>query len=209
MVGVADDVRHDGLATLVQPEICRPFDRMPMRNMYLVLETARPPLSVERELRDAVASIDPTVPVSEVSTTLELVRTSTHTEWMTALLMLIFAGASLVLSAVGVYGLLSHLVTRQRREIGIRVALGARRSVIVGSTLGKALILASFGSLLGIAVALSATRAIEGLLFGVQATDTWTLLAVPAVMTCVALAAAFVPASRAARVDPTIVLRSD
>jgi putative ABC transport system permease protein len=125
----------------------------------------------------------------------------------TTLLLGAFAAVALALAAVGIYGLLSYVVSRRTREIGVRMALGAPRAGVLMIVLGRAFALTLAGTLLGIGAALGATRLLQGLLFGVSTTDALTFAAVPVLLVIVALVAAYLPASRATRIDPTVALR--
>jgi putative ABC transport system permease protein len=122
-------------------------------------------------------------------------------------LLTAFAGLALILAAVGIYGLLSYVVSRQTREIGVRMAMGASGIGILSRVFRRALLLASAGTVLGIVGAMGATRLLQSLLFGVSTTDPVTFVAVPVLIAAVALVAAYIPARRATRVDPLVVLR--
>lgn len=207
VVGVVGDVKYDGLASEIEPEIYRPFLQAPARDMSLVVRAASDPMMLAGSLREAVASRDRTVPVSEIRTLDQLLARSVTTSRFTTLLLAAFATVALTLAAIGIYGVLSYAVSRRAREIGVRMALGARRVDVLRMVLGHAALLAGAGMVGGVAAALATTQVMEGLLFGVTRTDTATFAVVPILLAGVALLAAYVPAIRAIRVDPAIALR--
>jgi putative ABC transport system permease protein len=208
IVGVVGDIKYSGLAKKVEPEIYRPFLQAPARDMSLVVRTAvQDPTTLAASLRQSVASIDAMVPVSQVRTLDQMLSTSVATPRVTTMILTLFAAVALTLAAIGIYGVLSYTVSRRSREIGVRMALGARRADVLRMVLGQALGLAGLGTVVGVAGALATTRALDTLLFGVSRTDTLTFVLVPVLLLAVAVLAACVPASRATRVDPTIALR--
>jgi cell division protein FtsX len=206
VVGVVGDVRYDGLASAIEPGIYRPFLQTPARNMSLVVRAAHD-AKLAGSLREAVASVDATVPASEIRTVDQLLASSVAAPRFTTLLLAAFATVALTLAAIGIYGMLSYAVSRRTREIGVRMALGARRVDVLRLVLGHALLLAGVGTIVGMGAALATTRVLEGLLFGVSRTDVVTFAAVPMLLVAVAFVAAYVPANRATRVDPTVALR--
>jgi putative ABC transport system permease protein len=209
VVGVARDVKYDGLASEVEPQIYRPFQQTPALDMSLVVRKASDPMMLAGSLRETVASLDRTVPISEIRTLDQLFATSVATWRFTTLLLAAFATLALTLAAIGTYGVLSYAVSRRAREIGVRMALGAQRGDVIRMVLRHAALLACAGTVAGVAAAFATTHVLEGLLFGVTRTDTATFAVVPILLGGVALVAAYLPASRATRVDPTTVLRLD
>jgi ABC-type antimicrobial peptide transport system permease subunit len=207
VVGVVGDVKYDGLASEIEPEIYRPFLQTPARDMSLVVRAASDPMMVVGSLREAVSSLDRTVPISEVQTLDQLFASSVATSRFTTLLLAVFATVALTLAAIGIYGVLSYAVSRRAREIGVRLALGARRVDVLRMVLGHTAVMAGAGVVGGIAAALATTQVLEGLLFGVTRTDMATFAVVPILLAGVAVLAAYVPATRATRVDPAIALR--
>jgi ABC-type antimicrobial peptide transport system permease subunit len=177
--------------------------------MHYVVRTNGDPLSAVPAIRAAVRAFDATVPVAEVRSLGELYAASTATPRTIALLLLAFAGVGLALGAVGIYGVISYAVTQRTRELGIRVALGAIQGRIVSMVVGEGVRMAAMGIGLGVVAALVAARSLRTLVFGVATTDMVTYVAVAAILTVVALAASYIPARRASRVDPLIALRSD
>ena len=162
-------------------------------------------LMARREIR----AIDGEVPVSDVSTLDEVLDESARSRRWTMALLAAFAGLALLLAAVGIYGVMAWMVSQRTREIGIRMALGAQTRDVFQLIGGEGFVLVLAGIGMGLAGALALTRLMSSLLFGVSPTDAATFAAVPAVLGAVALLACYLPARRAARVDPTVALRCD
>ncbi len=152
-------------------------------------------------------SIDPDQPLSNVSTLEKVVDESIAQPRLNMLLMGLFGGLAMLLSAVGIYGLLSHAVTQRTQEMGIRMALGAQVGDVLKLVLRQGMMLALAGEAIGLVAALILTRLIRGLLFGVTPNDAMTFIAVVGVLTIVAFLACYLPARRATKVDPLIALR--
>jgi putative ABC transport system permease protein len=209
VVGVVADVRQYGLASAVEPEMYRPFAQEPAGTMMLVARTAAEPPVLAANLRSTVAAVDPEVPVSEVLTLEQVVSRSVAAPRFTMLLLAVFAAVALLLGAVGIYGVVAYSVTRRTREIGVRMALGARVEDVARLVIGQGLLLTLVGVAIGLVVALAATRVLSSLLYGIEPTDPVTFLAVPLLLTLVALLASYLPARRATRVDPLVALRAD
>ncbi len=208
VVGVVGNVRHDALDLPINPEIYMAFAQRPMTGMALVLR-AGDPVGIATAVRDQVRAIDPNLPVYAARTMDDLLASSVGARRFTATLLGVFAGLALFLAAVGLYGVLATWVSQRRREIGIRLALGARDDDVLRLVVGRGLLLTSIGIGLGLAGGLVAGRMISGLLFGVTAHDPVVLAGLPLLVTAVTLAACWVPARRAARVDPMLALRCD
>ena len=213
VVGVVGTVKRDSLSSAGEVSIY-----LSTRNtagfwfptqMTLVLRTDAGVTTLAPRLRDAVASVDPTVPVKAVRPLVDLVSASAARARFTMLLLATFAAVALVLGAVGVYGVVAYAVARRTREIGVRMALGARASDVLAMVLREGGTLTAVGVALGIAGALAASRVLAGFLFGVTPTDLAVFVSVPAVLGAVALGACVIPARRAARVDPVTAIRSD
>jgi ABC-type antimicrobial peptide transport system permease subunit len=202
-------VKYDGLSGDVRPEVYRPFSESPAREMSLVIRTAGMPPAFAERLREAVAAVDPTVPVSDVRTIEQLVTGSVAGPRFTTRLLSVFAAVALALAAIGIYGMLTYVVSRRTREIAVRMALGAPRRDVLLLVLRRALLPACGGLLAGLVAALAATRTLQSLLFEVSATDPVTFAVVPVLLLAVALLAAWMPASRATRVDPLVALRME
>jgi predicted permease len=177
--------------------------------LTVVVRTTGDPALVAPALRSAIWSVDGNVAISSVRTMDEVVRRATSSPRFYLLLLATFAGVALALAAVGVYGVTSYSVARRRSEIGIRMALGARPADLLRMIVGEALVVAGAGAAVGLAAALALTRVMASLLYGVEPADPVTFAAVPVVLAVVALAATYVPARRATRIDPLAALRSE
>ena len=213
VVGVVADVRAWGLDRQIQPEFYIPLAQMPAsawdwigRTMDLVVRTRGGAVPI-RELQSTVASVAPAVPIYRLSTMQEKISSTLERSHFDTFLLAIFASTALLLSSVGIYGVLSYMVAQRTRDIGIRIALGASQAQIVWDVLGFGVRLAGIGLAVGLAVALAATRLLSSLLYGVRPTDAVTFAAVSFILLVVALIASYLPARRATRVDPLVALR--
>jgi len=217
IVGVAGDVNEYSLASrlpgFVDGAVYRPYGN-DARNgpteptdMTLVVRTRNNPTNQAAELRQIVASINPTVPLTEIQTLNTVVSQSLTAPRSTMLLFAIFAGLATILGIVGVYGVISYGVAQRVPEIGVRLALGAQKRDVIWLVMKQGGRFALIGVALGIAGAMLGTRLLSSLLFGVTARDTVTYSAVSILLTLVALAASYIPARRAAKVDPMVALR--
>jgi ABC-type antimicrobial peptide transport system permease subunit len=173
----------------------------------VLLKTHGPPAAVVPALRAAVASVDPAVPIYDVLTLEDRIGAALARPRFNATIVAAFAGAALLLAALGVYGVLSYSVSARMREIGVRVALGADASRVIRLILGEGLRLAAIGAAVGIVAALGVGRLLRGLLAGVAPTDPRILAGGALAMLATACAAAWLPARRASTVDPIAVLR--
>jgi len=213
VVGVVADVRAWGLDHQVQPEFYIPIAQMPPsawdwigRTMDLVVRTRGGVVPVH-ELQSVVASVAPAVPIYRLSTMQQKISSTLERSHFDTFLLAIFASTALLLSSVGIYGVLSNIVAQRTRDIGIRMALGASQVQIAWDVLGFGMRLAGIGLALGLVGALAATRLLSSLLFRVRPTDTITFTAVSLILQVVALLASYLPARRATRVDPMVALR--
>ncbi|MGH9664350.1 MAG: FtsX-like permease family protein, partial [Bryobacteraceae bacterium] len=161
------------------------------------------------EIRRAIAGIDPSQRVGRIQSMEEIVASTTATSRFDAWLFASIAGLALLLTAIGVYGLLSFSVARRTNEIGTRMALGASRADVLRLVLKQGLALIALGLILGLAGALAAARSLAALLFGVRSTDPVSFLGVSALLLCVGLLASYIPARRATKVDPMVALRDE
>jgi predicted permease len=215
IVGVIDDVQFRSLSEDVRPAWYLPLAQMPLslgqpaRSFTVAIRTAGEPTALASSLRDAVRAIDPTLPVIRMRPLDHVVAESVATPRFTMAVLGLFAALSLVLGAIGIYGVLSHAVARRTREFGIRMALGAGRRQITTIVLGPAMRIVLVGLAIGLVSALLATRLMQGLLFGVSATDPVTYAAVAAVVCIVGIAACMLPLWRALTADPVRALRSE
>jgi putative ABC transport system permease protein len=213
IVGVVADVRAQGLDRQPQPAFYIPIAQMPPsawdwigRTMDLVVRTRGGAVPVH-ELQSTVASVAPAVPIYRLSSMQQKISSTLERSHFDTFLLAIFAATALLLSSVGIYGVLSYMVAQRTRDIGIRMALGASRGQIVWDVLGFGVRLAGIGLAIGLAGALAATRLLSSLLYGVRPTDAITFAAVSLILFVVALIAGYLPARRATRVDPIVALR--
>ena len=211
IVGVVKSFRHSSLLQPPEASFFGPYQQSESwRRMYVAIRGAGPdPATMTSSVRQAVWSVDPTIPVDDVRTLQEIVDTSLFVVLLPTRLMGVFGAVALLLSAVGLYGLMAYLVAQRSREVGIRVALGARRSDVLRLVMGRGLRLASVGIVVGVALAFPMGRVLASVLEGVNANEPLIYLGVPAVLLVVTLLASFVPARRALAVDPVVSLRSD
>jgi putative ABC transport system permease protein len=173
----------------------------------LVVRTPSDTMLMAESVRAQVAALDPDLPAFNVSTMDELRSTSVIAQRIGGTLMAAFAGFALVLAAIGLFGVIAYAVSERTREIGIRIALGAKPREIFRLVVGQGMLLALIGLLAGLPLALGMGRAVSGLLYGVAPNDFATFAAVAILLAAVALAACYIPARRAMRVDPIIALR--
>ena len=207
IVGIVHDVKLAGLEAPSEPAYYVPASQAPLDDMTLLVRTTTDPLSIVGAVRQAVWSIDPNQPISNVATLEKAVDDSIAPRRLNMLLMGLFGGLAMLLSAVGFYGLLSHAVTQRTQEMGIRMALGAQVSDVLKLVLKQGMLLALAGEVIGLVGAFALTRLIRGLLFGVTPNDATTFIAVVGVLTIVAFLACYLPARRATKVDPLVALR--
>jgi len=209
VVGVIADLHQTSLVDAPDMEAYFPHAELPEASMAVVIRTSLDPLRLSPSLRSAVRELDKELPVSEIGTLTGNIAHSTRERRFTAALVAGFAALALVLAAVGIYGLVSYTVASRTREIGVRMALGAGRSTILGMVLKRALLLGGAGVAIGAAGGFALTRLLRSLLFGVSATDPAVFAGVSLFLVAVAALAGYLPARRAARVDPLIALRHE
>jgi predicted permease len=212
IVGVVPDTKQDSLRDMLSTSVYTPWrqrSRMSGEEMWLVVRATGDPASIAASIRRIVAEADRTVAVSDVRTMNAVVDRSLSTTRFTTVLVASFAALALLLGAVGIYGVMSYLVSQRTREMGIRVALGATRSQVVRLIVSRALRLAAAGGVVGLGAALMTTRALRQWLYGVSPSDPTTLAIVAVVFLVVAVVASSAPALRATRVDPSTSLRAE
>ena len=212
VVGVVADVRERGYETELKPGVYLPYEQAPETWAIpenLVLRMKGDPHAIANSARSVIASVDPEQPVSAVRTMDELIDLDVADREQQMTLLGAFAGLALLLASIGLYGALSYAVTQRSREIGLRMALGASATRVVQMMVVRGLALTGAGLAIGLGAAWAATRAMKNLLYGVTATDPATYAGVGALLAAVALAACWIPARRAARVDPIVVLREE
>jgi predicted permease len=210
VVGVVNNTHEGSLTSGFGDEVYLPMTPDHEKpTMYVLLRTRTSTQTAAAELRQTVAEIDPLVPVTRVRTLNEVMAASESAPRSLTILLLTFGGLAVVIGGVGVYSLIAYIVSWRTREIGIRLALGAQRWQIVQGVVRQSLMLALGGSALGLAAAALVAQLLRNFLFGVRAVDPVTFCAVPVLMTGLALMAAWIPARRAAGVDPMTTLRSE
>jgi predicted permease len=215
VVGIVKDVRHNGISAPIKEKFYRPHAQFPrstgrpMRGMTLVVKTAGEPLVLAGPVRAALHEIDAAVPVAAVRPMTDVVAASLETPRLAGVLLGLFAALALVLSAVGIYGVLSYVVSQRTQEIGIRVAIGADQGRVVRLILGNGLRLSLAGLAIGVAASLALGRLLASQLHQVKPHDPLTFAVVPLLLLAIALAASYLPARRASRVDPIAALRAE
>jgi len=219
VVGIAGDVRqwdlgnhspadYKGAVYMPYPQAVLNDGQLPTA-MTLLVRTGADPGSTAGRIREIVRNFNPNVPVSEIRTMREVVSTSTSQSRSMMWLFAGFAGAALLLAAVGIYGVISYSTSQRTFEIGMRMALGASRGNVFGLVLGQSVRLVAGGLAVGFAAALALTRLLDAFLYGIRPTDPLTFVAVGALLIAMGLIAGYVPARRATRVDPMIALRNE
>jgi putative ABC transport system permease protein len=209
IVGVVGDVRHFGLESAPRPEVYISCLQDPWPFMALVVRAKVDPLSLTGAVRDQVLAVDPEQAVYAVSTFEQVIERSTKQRRFTALLLGLFTGVALLLALVGIYGVMSNSVGQRAHEIGIRMALGARRDEVLRLVMGWGLRMVLQGTVIGLAAALVLTRFLSSMLFGISPADPIVLASVVLVLVAASALAAYLPAHRASRVDPVVALRNE
>ena len=208
VIGVVKDVRQNDFIKQPKPQMYWSYHQVQdFPPNALVLRTQVAPMSLAISVRNIIWSVDKDQPVSEIRTMSDIVSQAVARQRFSMLLLGLFAGLALLLAAVGIYGVMSYSVAQRTREIGIRMALGAQKSAILGMTMRQGLRLVAVGIAIGIAGALVLTRLMTSLLFGVSAADPGTFAAITIILATVALLANYIPALRSMKVDPVIALR--
>jgi putative ABC transport system permease protein len=209
IIGVIADARTESLADLAVPQIYRSVYQRPAKDLAIFLRGQPDPSAISAQVREQVQSIDATLPVFHAETLDSMLATSLSVRRFSMEMVALFAATALLLAGLGIYGTISYVVNEQRREIAIRLALGAQRGNILKMVLRRGLGLAGAGAGLGVAGALIVSHLMAGLLYGVSPTDLPTFAGVTLVLTTVALAASYIPALRAMRLDPITTLHSE
>ena len=209
IVGVVGDVKASGLDVDSSAAMYLPYKQSPRPWISFVVRTASNPEGLVQPVSTAIYSIDKEQALTDVQTMEQVLAQSLSDRRFNMTLLLTFAGVALVLAAVGVYGVMNYTVTLRRRELGIRMALGAGRMAVLRLVLGQGLTLTLIGVAAGLISAYALTRLMASLLYGVTATDYLTFVSVSAVLIAVGVVASYVPARRATKVNPTIALRAE
>ena len=219
IVGVVQDALHTDVRSEIPPMFFLPMTQKAgdqgthsSRDDYaqdLVVRAEGDPAQIAQEVRHALREIDPGLPVTKMITAHERVSASAGSEEMMAEIVGFFGGLAVLLAALGLYGLISYAVARRTNEIGIRMALGAKRGQVLWVVLKETLLLVAAGAAIGVPLALGAIRFVRSQLFGVQPYDPLTLVLAVLLLTTVAAVAGYLPALRASRVDPMVALRHE
>jgi len=207
IIGVVKDVHHASLREESGNEIYAPHSQAPFNTLTMVARTSSDPQALIASVRREVIALDSELPVFNVRTLEETLSRSVAQPRFNTLLLAIFAGLALLLTAIGLYGVMAYSVTQRTRELGIRLALGAQRSNVLSLVIRQGMLLAGIGLGVGTVVAFALTRLMESFLFGVSATDPLTFGGIALLLTLVALIACVIPARRATKVDPMVALR--
>jgi putative ABC transport system permease protein len=208
VVGVIADVKFWGLNVPANPEMFMPETQYPSLARTFVVRTSGDPRLLAASVRDSVRQVDPALPVSELQPMTDVTANSVAAQRSGMLLLSVFGGLALVLSAAGIYGVMSHMVALRTSEIGIRMTLGAEPSTVMALILKEGLTQALIGLALGITAGVLVMRAFRSLLYGVQPADPVTVITVAALLFATAALACLVPARRAMRVDPVSAMRT-
>jgi putative ABC transport system permease protein len=206
IIGVVGDIRHRSLQNQPFPAMYFPILDESTR-MNLVIRTQNDPLSIVSAVRQEVKAMDPDQPISAVKRMSDWVDSSVSSQRYSTTLLAAFAALAMILAATGIYGVMSYTVAQRTHEIGVRMALGARRRDVLKLVVRHGMLLTLVGVIIGVAGALGLTRVMASLLFGVTAKDPLTFVAVAGLLSAVAFIACFVPALRATKVDPLVALR--
>ncbi len=209
IVGIVKDIRQRGLESEAGPDWYFPYSRRPIRYAHLLLRTSGDRMSLVPAVRNQISAIDKDQPVAAIKTLNEVVASTTAPRRFNTLLLAIFATVALALAATGIYSVMSYSVTQRTQEVGIRMALGAKPGDVIRLILKQGLTLTLIGVAAGVLGALAAARVMSSLLYGVTATDPVTFVAISLLLAIVATLACYLPARRAARVEPIAALRHD
>ena len=209
VVGVVRDAKYDSVRDPAPPTMYVPAAQTRFGNAVLEIRTAGAPASSATAVREAVRQVDPNLPTIDVSTQLEQIERRFAQEKVFATAYALFGAVAVVLAAVGLFGLMSYSVARRTNEIGIRMALGARSQDVVRLVLGESLMLVAAGVTIGVAIALAAGQLVAKLLFGLAPTDIYSTAGAVLLMLMVSMAAGYLPARRASRIDPMTALHAE
>jgi predicted permease len=209
VVGVARDGKYRSLGETARPYVYQPVLQSYDPKMTLVVRTTGEPQALAPAVREQIRALDPKLPITDVKTFRDQLDLSLFPSRVAAWTLGGFGVLALLLAAIGIYGVVSYSVAQRTQEIGVRMALGARRKDVLRLVLGQGLFVIAFGLAVGLLLAFASTRLISGFLYGVGATDLLTFCGVPLLLGTVALGASYIPAWRATKVDPLVALRHE
>jgi putative ABC transport system permease protein len=207
IVGVVGDVKYAGLDVAAEPAYYEHYQQVDWADTYIVVRSSSEPRSLATSVRQAVWSLDKDLPVANVQTMEDLLSESVARPRFRTFVFLVLGTLAILLAVTGIYGVISYLVSQRTREIGIRVALGAQRRTVLSLIIRQGMSLALIGAVIGLIAAFVLTRLMTGLLYGVEATDPLTFASITILLLLVSLGACWIPARRAAKVDPLVALR--
>jgi predicted permease len=207
VAGIVKDIKNDGLDVDGVPHIYVSIYQSGDRDLSVVLRTSLPAAALEPRIRHEIQSVDPGLPVFNVSSMNDVLDVSLASRRFSATLVAAFAGLALLLASMGIYGLLAYLVGQRSREIGLRIALGANRGDILKLIVAKGVVLASVGIVAGVLLSASTASMMASLLYGVRPRDPVVFFIVPVLLLTVAALASYIPARRATKADPMFALR--
>jgi putative ABC transport system permease protein len=209
IIGITSDVKHFGLEKESGPEMYVPFDQRVINVMPMVVRVSGDPAQIIAGVREQASAVDPDVAIATLLPMQQRLAGSLAQRRFTMLLLGVFALMALLLAAIGIYGVTAYSVSERTREIGIRMALGAEARSVLTLVIKQGMTLVAIGVASGIAASLAVTQMMKSLLFEVSPTDTTTFAAITLLLTAVALAACYLPARKATKVDPTVALRHE
>jgi putative ABC transport system permease protein len=208
IIGVVGNVRHVGLDTIPRPEVYQLLGQAQWPSMFVAIRSATSDAAMLTPAAQSVVwSVNKDIPLANVRTMQEVIANSVEQRRFSMLLLTIFATVAMLLAAIGLYGVMSYTVAQRTKEIGIRMALGARRPDVLALVVKQGMALVLIGIVAGVLLSLGTTRLISGMLFGITATDPLTFAGVGALLSAVAFLANYLPARRAAKVEPMVALR--
>jgi putative ABC transport system permease protein len=207
IVGVAADVKNNGLEQETQAQLYLPFPQLPWGDMNLLVRTVVPPQTITSAVRAQIAAVDPDQPITNIQTVDELIASSRSQPRFTMLLLGAFSATALLLAVIGIYGVLAYSVAQRQHEFGIRLALGAGRADILRLVVRQGLVLAIAGIAAGLVASFFLTSLLSSIIYKVSTRDLVTFSLTPALFLCIALLASYLPARRATKVDPIEALR--